>query len=71
VLFDEHRCPYCKQAIIDQNKEDTKTNIMDRVLLGATWVLYDKSLPARKYQTAHYDPRSDVLLLLLVDKTDT
>ncbi len=28
VLFDELRFPYFKQAIIDQNKEDTQTNIL-------------------------------------------
>jgi hypothetical protein len=51
VQFDELRFPYHKQAIIDQNKEDTQTNILSRVPSGATWVPYDKSLPARKYQT--------------------
>jgi hypothetical protein len=66
--FDELRFPYRKQAIINQNKEDTQTNIMGRVPSGATWAPYDISLPARKYQTAHYDPKSDVLILRLVDK---
>jgi hypothetical protein len=71
VLFDELRFPYRKQAIIDQNNEDTQTNILSRVPSGAAWVQYDKSLPARKYQTAHNDPKSDALILRLVDKTDT
>jgi hypothetical protein len=31
VLFDELRFPYSKQAIINQNKEDTQTNILSRV----------------------------------------
>ncbi len=35
---------------------------------GPTWVPYEESLPARKYQTAHYDPKSDVLILCLVRK---
>ena len=71
VQFAELRFPYSKQAIIDQNNEDTQTNILSRVPSGATWVPYDKSLPARKYQTAHYAPKSDVLILCLVDQTDT
>jgi hypothetical protein len=63
--------PYHKQAIIDQNRKDTVTNILNRVPSGATWVPYDKSPPAKKYQTAHYGPKSDVLILRLVDETDT
>ena len=41
VRFDELRFPYRKQAIIDQNNEDTQTNILSRVPSGATWVPYD------------------------------
>ncbi len=32
---------------------------------------YDKSLPQSKYQTAHYDPTSDTLILHLLDEPDT
>jgi hypothetical protein len=71
VRFDELRFPYSKQAIIDQNNADTQTNILSRVPSGATWVPYDKSLLVRKSQTAHFDPKSDVSILRLVDKTDT
>ena len=70
MLFNELRIPYRKQVIIDQNKEDCLTNILSRVPSGATWAPYDKSLPAKKYQTAHYDPTSDILILCLVDETD-
>ena len=38
VRFDELRLPYHKQAIIDQNNEDTQTNILSRVPARATWV---------------------------------
>ncbi len=34
VRFDELRFPYRKQAIIDQNNEDTQTNILSRVPSG-------------------------------------
>jgi hypothetical protein len=71
VRFDELRFPYHKQAVIDQNKTCNLTNIMDQVPSGANWVPYDKSLPANKYQTVHYDPTSDILILRLVDETDT
>ncbi len=30
----------------------------------------DKKLPSNKYQTAHYDPESDTMILRLVDETD-
>ncbi len=48
VKFDELKFPYRKQSIIDQNKEDLQTNILSLVPSGATWVPYDKSLPASK-----------------------
>ncbi len=71
VKIDELKFPHHKQSIIDQNKEDTQTNILSRVSSGATWVPYDKSLPTSKYQTAHYDLTSDTLILRLVDEPDT
>jgi hypothetical protein len=71
VRFDELRFPYRKQAVIDQNKTDSLTNILSRVPSGAHWVPYDRSLLAKNYQTAHYDPTSDILILRLVDETDT
>ena len=71
VQFNELRFPYSMQAKIDQNKDYCLNNILSRVPLGAAWVPYDISLPAKKYQTAHYDPTSDILILCLVDETDT
>jgi hypothetical protein len=53
VLFDELNFPYQKQSVIDQNKADSRTNILSRIPSGATWVQYDKTLPSNKYQTAH------------------
>jgi hypothetical protein len=73
VRFDELDFPFRKQSVIDQNKTDSRTNILSRIPSGATWVQYDKTLPStrNKYQTVHYDPENDTLILLLVDETDT
>jgi hypothetical protein len=41
VLFDELNFPYRKQSVIDQNRADSRTNILSRISSGATWVPYD------------------------------
>ena len=70
VRFDELDFPFRKQSVIDQNKTDSRTNILSRIPSGATWVQYDKTLPSNKYQTAHYDPESDTLIWCLVYETN-
>jgi hypothetical protein len=40
-------------------------------LLEPHGVQHDKSLPTSKYQTAHFDPKSNALILRLVDKANT
>ncbi len=71
VRFDELNFPYRKQSVIDQNKADSRANILSRMPSGATWEAYDKTLLLNKYQTAHYDPASDTQILRLIDETDT
>ena len=69
--FDELVFPYRTESIIMQDKEDHLTNILRRVPSGATWVAYDKSLPPNSYQVVHHDSASDVVILRLVNETDT
>ena len=69
--FDELIFPLRKQSIIEQDKDDHRTNILTRDAAGSKWVPYDKSLPTSAYEKVHYDAVSDVLVLRLKGQANT
>ena len=69
--FDELLFPFRKQSIIEQDKDDHRTNILTRDAAGSKWVPYDKSLPTSAYEKVHYDTVSDVLVLRLKGQANT
>jgi hypothetical protein len=69
--FEETLFPVRTESIIEQDKEDHLTIILRRVLSGATWVANDKTLQPNSYEVVQHDSASDVLIMRLVNETDT
>ena len=69
--FDELLFPIRKQSIIEQDKDDRRTNTLTRDATGSKWVPYDTLLATSAYEKVHYDTVSDVLVLRLKGQANT